>query len=666
MTAARALAHITAVLQIALIIALRAVALTTARRFRRRWCRRRGGNHTVVDVLRHNPLTALVLALILQRRAVALRVRHIAIALTAARFFRRRRGRGGPQQRAVIALVERLPMTIVRVLAVIEQQTVALGEETRARRHPSLRVRRVGIAVAAARLDGRGGRLTDRVRAGIPMTARRALALILRLFAIAHVELFGIVRIAAARRDRRRRRLRGGHLALRGVLSLEPVTALIGAFVRRHSTRTLCIRFVAIAIATAGGLSGRRGRGGPFHLTVLGCDLPFTPRHHHIAFHDGRQLQTLLLRFELHARVHPSRAEIEIGAAIATANFLRRGRGRVLAVGAIARSELAFITALALIASIFGGAHFILLHALAVAAARFGRRRGRLRGGHLTVGRVIRLEPITAIHALAVALIRVCALSRVFYTLRQTASGLHRRRGRLCRGHLTLRGILRLDPRAALVLAPVLIARFVALSVGFVAIAFAAARRDGGRRGRGGRGPQQRAVVVLAERFPSAPRQSAIVGEHLTVALSVVRRARLHPSLAVRRVGVAKAAARLFGLLRRLPRTVGVLANHEMARRAAVAQIAIVFHIAFVGGALRVAGATARFFCGGWRGRRVHADIAVHITDLLTAALVRVVARERFLFADGIVATEARVAAVLVGGAGLARIGHILFEEALS
>ena len=51
------------------------------------------------------------------------------------------RGRGGQRHRAVIAIT------------VDEQQTVALGIEDRAALHPSLGVRRVEVAVEAARLD---------------------------------------------------------------------------------------------------------------------------------------------------------------------------------------------------------------------------------------------------------------------------------------------------------------------------------------------------------------------------------------------------------------------------------------------------------------------------------------------------------------------------------
>merc|ERR1719204_1956423 len=175
---------------------------------------------------------------------------------------------------------------------------------------------------------------------------------------------------------------------------------------------------------------------------------------------------------------------------------LGRRRGlHVRAVGVVTRAELALSAALALVAADLVAAHFILLHALAVAAARLLRGGRRLSRRELAVARVVCHEEAAA-HALA-----ACAVGG----------------------------------------AP-------ALVVGLVAVGVAAADLLGGRRrGR----PHRLAVLVLAQRLERTALNTVVVLEHQALRLGAERLARLHPALAVRRVGVAVAAARLLRRLRR-------------------------------------------------------------------------------------------------------------------
>jgi len=123
----------------------------------------------------------------------------------------------------------------------------------------------IHLALAAAHLL-RGRRRSDHT-VHVEHAARHPLALSAARSLVRRSRTHRIVlhrcAFAAAWLDRRGGRLRGRHLTLGGILRLLPVTALIGAFVRRHRTQALCVGFVAIAITAARGLRGRRGRGGP-------------------------------------------------------------------------------------------------------------------------------------------------------------------------------------------------------------------------------------------------------------------------------------------------------------------------------------------------------------------------------------------------------------------
>merc|ERR1719295_1456523 len=122
-------------------------------------------------------------------------VRFVAVARRV-----RRRGRGGPQHRAVAILIHRLEPAARLSVAVRQHQTLALGAEADARLLIFLAVRLVGVDVAAARLLRR--RLRKRAVGAVardPSDARcRLLALFARVARQAHVLALRRVRFAAA------------------------------------------------------------------------------------------------------------------------------------------------------------------------------------------------------------------------------------------------------------------------------------------------------------------------------------------------------------------------------------------------------------------------------------------------------------------------------------
>merc|ERR1719153_689080 len=246
----------------------------------------------------------------------------------------------------------------------------------------------------------------------------------------------------------------------------------------------------------------------------------------------------------------------------------RRGRHE-LAVGVGALAELALSAALALVASDLVAAHFVLLHALTVAAAQF-LRRGR-RGGrrHLAVARVVGDQEL-ATHVLAAIAVRGAR----------------------------------------------------ALVVGLVAVAAVAAAHL--FRGRGGRRPHRLAVLVLAQRLEHAARLAVVVLEHRALRLGAELLALLHPALAVRNVGVAVAAARLLGR-HRLREHAVLIQNAERdegARRAAVALARVLDGVARVVRRAASAFAASGRHRRGRRGGGGHLAVARVVRDQEAAAHV--------------------------------------------
>merc|ERR1719385_165828 len=183
----------------------------------------RGGEHAVVRVIRLDPLAVGTRAFHCVLDSEALGLSLVRRSAAAARRLRRR-GRGGPQQRTIVAIDEVLPRAAVIAIAVRQHQTLALRVIARARLHPSLAVRRIGIAIAAARIDSRYRWLADGVRSRVRMAARTALAFVTRLFLVAHLELARLIRATASGLLRGGRGRRGRRqITVRIVKRLDPL-----------------------------------------------------------------------------------------------------------------------------------------------------------------------------------------------------------------------------------------------------------------------------------------------------------------------------------------------------------------------------------------------------------------------------------------------------------
>merc|ERR1719495_1141919 len=228
-----------------------------------------------------------------------------------------------------------------------------------------------------------------------------------------------------------------------------------------------------------------------------------------------------------------------------------------------------------------------------------------------------RRAPVALVHVLdGIARVVRCA-ARAF------AAARHRRSGRrLGRGHIALLGVLRHHKGAALLLAArTVLVHFAALIVRLVAVAHAAARRLSRRLRRGG--PHRLAVLILAERLEHAARHTIAVEQHRALLLGAEFLALIHPALAVRRVGVAVAAARLRWRIRHLPRAliVEVAKVDELARRALVALVLVLDGVALLVARQTVALAAARHLRRRRRLGRGHVAIAVIVRLQKVAAL---------------------------------------------
>merc|ERR1719445_2630076 len=234
---------------------------------------------------------------------------------------------------------------------------------------------------------------------------------------------------------------------------------------------------------------------------------------------------------------------------------LARGGGGQVAVGVLSGAELTFPRALALVAADLVGAHLVGLGRVAVAAS------GLLGGGgehERAVGVLSGAEHALAAH---VALVRVLVEGGAHF---------------VARGRSSTR----------------------------------AARLD---RGGGRGGPELRAVVGLTLLLEHAARLSVLVGQQQAVALVAERGARRHPALAVRRVGVAVAAAGVLGRRRRVLAQRRVVAEEPRARRRAVALALRVLHVAHVLPLRAVSLAATRRHRGRGGGRRRGGQLAVRL-----------------------------------------------------
>merc|ERR1719445_2698722 len=333
---------------------------------------------------------------------------------------------------------------------------------------------------------GGGGQVAVGVLSASELALSAALALVAADLVGAHLVGLGRVAVAASR-------LLGGggeHERAVGVLSaaehaLAAHVALVRVLVEGGA------HFVAggrVTVAAAR-LDRGGGRGGPQLRAVVGLAL-LLEHAARLAVLVGQQ-QAVALIAERGARRHPALTVRRVGVAVAAAGVLG-GCHRVLAQRrVVAQHPRARRRAVALALRVLHIAHVLALGAVSLAAARRhrGRGGGRSRGGQLAVRLVLSQHPLA-----------VLALAR----------------------HLIL------EPQA--------------LGLRLVRVSAAAAwlLRGGGRRG-----PQLRAVVALAERLEHAARLSVGVGEHRAVLLGVEGRAALLPALAVRRVRVDVAAARL-------------------------------------------------------------------------------------------------------------------------
>merc|ERR1719295_606723 len=172
------------------VLALLRVRFAAALLFGRR--RRRGRGHlAIARIIRHQERAAHVLAFALRRRPRAFAVGFVAVAIAAARRLSRRLRRRRPQRLAVHVFVHRLEHAARHSAVVGQEQTVALREIARARVLPALAVCARGVHVAAAGLCGRLGRakcaFVIHIAVFDKVTARRALALLARQAAVAHV-----------------------------------------------------------------------------------------------------------------------------------------------------------------------------------------------------------------------------------------------------------------------------------------------------------------------------------------------------------------------------------------------------------------------------------------------------------------------------------------------
>merc|ERR1719420_54686 len=471
-------------------------------------------------------------------------VRRDGVAVAAARLDRGGR-RGRPQLRAVLGLALLLEHAARIAVGVGQHQAVALIAERRARLHPALAVRRVGVAVAAAGVLGRRRRVLAQrwVVAELPRARRRAVALALRVLLVAHVLPRGAVRLAAARRHRGRGggRSRRGQLADRLILGQHPlaVLALAGGLILEPEA--LGLRLVRVAAAAARLLGGGRRRG-----PQLAAVVALAERLEHAArlpIGIG-QHQAVLFGVEGRAALLPTLAVRRVRVDVAAARLNRRRVDHAVHLQHAAADKVARTRALALVATLHLVAAVVGAWAVALAAARLlgrGRRRSRGRSQDAVI----------------------------------VVVGEH--------------------PLAALALAAGLIQQLHALVLRLVREAAAAARllRGGGRGG-----PHHLAVHVLAERLPRAARHTVRVRQLQALALGVERFAAVHPALAVRRLRVAEAAARLdrgrFHHAVDLEHAV----RDEVARARALAHVARLAPVAHVVGARVVALAAAGLLGG--------------------------------------------------------------------
>merc|ERR1719445_893036 len=443
---------------------------------------------------------------------------------------------------------------------------------------------------------GGGGQVAVGVLSGAELALSAALALVAAHFVGAHLVGLGRVAVAASG-------LLGGggeHERAVGVLSgaehaLAAHVALVRVLVEGGA------HFVAggrVTVAAAR-LDRGGGRGGPELRAVVGLTL-LLEHAARLSVLVGQQ-QAVALVAERGARRHPALAVRRVGVAVAAAGVLGRRR-RVLAQRRVVAEEpRARRRAVALALRVLHVAHVLPLRAVGLAAAgrHRGRGGGRRRGGQLAVLLIVGHQPL-AVLALARRLI-----------LEPEALGLR---------------LVRVSAAAAWLL------------------------RGGGRRG-----PQLRAVVALAERLEHAARLSVGVGEHRAVLLGVEGRAALLPALAVRRVRVDVAAARLARRLVHDAVLGHVAAADEVARARALALFAALHLVAALVGARAVALAAARLLgCGSGGRRGCGQDAVIEVVGqhpLAALALTAGLVHEHHALGLRLVG-EAAAAARLLGGGG--------------
>merc|ERR1719204_1023592 len=469
--------------------------------------------------------------------------------------------------------------------------------EQQQRRQRHLRVHRLGqrrallseqqrlVLGAEPRLGG--GRLVGRheLAVGVGALAELALAGALALVAsdlvAAHLVRLGGIAVAAAHLHRRGRRRGRRHLAVAVVIRDQELAAHVLAARAARRLRAAVIGLVAVAAVAAAHLLGGRRGGGPHRLAVL----VLAQRLERAALLAVAVLkhQALRLGGEGLAVLHPAGAVGDVWVAIAAARLRRRLRKHqhaVLLEDAVL-DELARRAVVALVHVLDGVALLVARHGLALAAARHRRRGRRLGRCHDAVVRVVGHQEL-ALHGLAASAVG--------------------------------------GARASV--------------VGFVAVAAVAAAHLLGRGG--GRGPHRLAILVLAERLEHAALHSIAVLELQALGLGAEDFALLRPALAVCRVGVAVAAARLRRRIRvDVEHAVDVedAERDELARRAPVAPVHIQQVVTRVVGRARGALAAPRRLRGGGRG-----DHAVHFGD---AAAHELAARRAALAVLAVVEADA-------------------------
>merc|ERR1719204_2539595 len=397
---AGALALVASDLAAAHLVRLGGIAVAAAHLDRRG--RRLGGRLlAVARVVRNQELAAHVLAPGAVRGAPALVVRLVAVVAVAAAHLLGRRGRGRPHRLAVLVLAEWLERAALHTVVVLEHQALRLGAEGLARLHPALAVRRVRVAVAAARLLGRLRRWEHAVlvqNTKCDERARRAAVALVRVGdGIARVIRRAARALAAARRLRRGRRLGGRLLAVARVVGHQELAAHVLAASAVRGAPALVVGFVAVVAVAAANLLGCGRCRGPHRLAIL----VLTHRLECAALLAVVVLehQALALGGERLARLHPALAVRDVGVAVAAAWILRRlSRGEhAVNVENAERDERARRAAVALIRVRDGVARVVARAARAFAAAGRRRRGRRVGGGDHAVVFVIGHEPLAAL-----------------------------------------------------------------------------------------------------------------------------------------------------------------------------------------------------------------------------------------------------------------------------